>query len=244
MLPIPAIDMKDGQAVRLKQGRMEDATVFSDNLLEMATHWVENGATRLHLVDLNGAFAGSPKNADAVAAIVKRFPQIPVQIGGGIRDEDTANFYWDLGVKYCIIGSKAVSDPEYVHELANKYPGKLILGLDAKDGMVATDGWASVSRLQASALASQFDAHTIAAIIYTDIAKDGMMAGVNIEQTCALADATNIPVIASGGVSSLDDISALREARPALYGAIVGRALYDNAFTLREAYIAAGLRSA
>lgn len=239
MLPIPAIDLKDGQCVRLKQGRMEDATIFSDDPVAMAAHWIAQGATRLHLVDLNGAFAGSPQNADVVRAIARRFPDVPLQIGGGIRDEDTARHYWDLGVAYCIIGSKAVSDPEFVAELAAKYPKKIILGMDAKDGMVATDGWASVSNVTAGDLAQRFSAATIAAIIYTDISKDGMMGGVNVSQTAALAGATAIPVIASGGVASLQDIIALRDAQPAIYGTIIGRAIYDGAFTLQEAYTAA-----
>lgn len=236
MLPIPAIDLKDGQCVRLKQGRMEDATVFSTNPITMADHWIAQGATRLHLVDLNGAFAGSPKNAEVVAAIAKKHPQIPLQIGGGIRDEATANYYWDLGVHYVIIGSKAVSDPQYVVTLAAKYPKKIILGIDAKNGYVATDGWAKISDVKATELVKKFDDNTIAAIIYTDISKDGMMAGVNIEQTTELAGATKIPVIASGGVASLQDIELLKKAEPKIYGAIVGRALYDHAFTLQEAY--------
>lgn len=236
MLPIPAIDLKDGQCVRLKQGRMEDATVFSNNPVKKAAHWISQGANRLHLVDLNGAFAGSPKNTDVVLEIAKRFPNIPLQIGGGIRDEDTAKHYWDLGVQYCIIGSKAVSDPDYVLSLAEKYPKRLILGIDAKDGYVATDGWANISGIKATELAQKFSSETIAAIIYTDISKDGMMEGVNIAQTTALASATSIPIIASGGVSSLKDIIALREARPEIAGAIIGRALYDGAFTLKQAY--------
>ncbi|UJF24808.1 1-(5-phosphoribosyl)-5-[(5-phosphoribosylamino)methylideneamino]imidazole-4-carboxamide isomerase [Suttonella sp. R2A3] len=243
MLPIPAIDLKDGQCVRLKQGRMQDATVFSDDPVEMAAHWVAQGATRLHLVDLNGAFAGSPRNADVVRAIAARFPDLPLQIGGGIRDEETAKHYWDLGVRYCIIGSKAASDPQAVADLADRYPGKIILGLDAKDGFVATDGWASVSSLKATDLAQQFSRETIAAIIYTDIAKDGMMGGVNLEQTTHLASTTDIPVIASGGVSSLSDIAALRDAEPAVAGVIVGRAIYDGAFTLAQAYETAGINA-
>lgn len=239
MLPIPAIDLKDGQCVRLKQGRMEDATVFSDNPVEMAAHWIQQGATRLHLVDLNGAFAGSPQNAEVVKQIAKRFPHIPLQIGGGIRDEATAKHYWDLGVKYVIIGSKAVSDPEFVAALAEKYPKRIILGIDAKNGYVATDGWAKISDTKATELAKRFDPKTIAAIIYTDISKDGMMGGVNITQTAELAGATAIPVIASGGVASLADITGLRDATPKIYGTIVGRAIYDGAFTLKQAYQAA-----
>lgn len=241
MLPIPAIDLKDGQCVRLKQGRMEDATVFSSDPVQTAAHWIEQGATRLHLVDLNGAFAGSPQNAEVVRAIMNAFPHIPLQIGGGIRDEATACHYWDLGVQYCIIGSKAVSNPQAVAELAAKYPQHLILGIDAKDGFVATDGWANISNIQAADLARQFNPAHFAAIIYTDISKDGMMGGVNLAQTAALAQATAIPVIASGGVSSLADISALKNSTTAIAGAIIGRALYDGAFTLGEAYACAGI---
>lgn len=241
MLPIPAIDLKDGQCVRLKQGRMEEATVFSDNPADTAAYWIEQGATRLHLVDLNGAFVGSPQNADVVRTIARRFPHIQLQIGGGIRDEATAKHYWDLGVKYCIIGSKAVSDPEFIIALAAKYPKRIILGIDAKNGMVATDGWAKISNVKATELVKHFHADTVAAIIYTDIAKDGMMAGVNLLQTTELACATDIPVIASGGIASLQDIIALSQANPPIYGAIVGRAIYNGAFTLREAYQAAGI---
>lgn len=234
MLPIPAIDLKDGQCVRLKQGRMEDATVFSPDPVATAARWVEQGTKRLHLVDLNGAFAGSPQNAQAVADILAAYPDLDLQIGGGIRDEATACHYWELGVRWCIIGSKAVTDPGYVATLAAKYPQRLILGIDAKDGFVATDGWANVSASKAAELAKRFDPAHIAAIIYTDIAKDGMMGGVNLAQTAELAQATAIPVIASGGVSSLADLRALKAAGN-IYGAIVGRALYDGAFTLNEA---------
>lgn len=241
MLPIPAIDLKDGQCVRLKQGRMEDATVFSHDPVQTAAHWIEQGANRLHLVDLNGAFAGSPQNADVVRAIMAAFPHIPLQIGGGIRDEATACHYWDLGVQYCIIGSKAVSQPQAVAALAAKYPQRLILGIDAKDGYVATDGWANISAVKAAELAAEFDPAHFAAIIYTDISKDGMMGGVNIEQTSALARATPIPVIASGGVSGLADIQALKNSSTPIAGAIIGRALYDGAFSLSEAYQTAGI---
>lgn len=236
MLPIPAIDLKDGQCVRLKQGRMEDATIFSNDPVEVAARWIAQGATRLHLVDLNGAFAGSPKNADVVRAIMRAFPHIPLQIGGGIRDEATACRYWEIGVQYCIIGSKAVSDAQAVAALGEKYPQRLILGIDAKNGLVATDGWAQISDVSAIALAQRFNPEHFVAIIYTDISKDGMMAGVNLEQTTALAKSTTIPVIASGGVSSLADIQALSQSQTPIYGAIVGRALYDGAFSLREAY--------
>ena len=240
MLPIPAIDLKDGKCVRLKQGRMDDATVFSDSPLETATRWIAQGAKRLHLVDLNGAFAGSPQNAQAVADILHAHPHIELQIGGGIRDEATARHYFDLGVRYCIVGSKAVSDPDFVAALAARYPQRIIVGIDAKDGYVATDGWAAVSAVKAVDLAARLPSDSIAAIIYTDIAKDGMMGGVNLTQTAELAGSTRIPVIASGGVASLADIRALKAAGN-IYGAIVGRALYDGAFTLQEAYRAAEL---
>lgn len=236
MLPIPAIDLKNGQCVRLKQGRMEEATVFSDDPVEMAGRWFEQGATRLHIVDLDGAFAGSPQNADAVTAIVTTFPELVIQIGGGIRDEASANYYWALGVSHCIMGSKAVSDPESVRALSARYPGKIMIGIDAKNGRVATDGWAKISAIRADALAQRFSAEHCAAIIYTDIARDGMMDGVNIAETRALAAATDIPVIASGGICSPQDILDLCAVRPPIHGAIIGRALYQGAFTLKEVY--------
>lgn len=235
MLPIPAIDLKDGQCVRLKQGRMEEATVFSADPLATARRWIEQGAKRLHLVDLNGAFAGSPQNAQAVRDIRNAYPHIDLQIGGGIRDEATAQHYFDLGVRYCILGSKAISDPDFVIALAARHPGRIIIGIDAKEGYVATDGWASVSEVKATALAARLPHEHIAAIIYTDIAKDGMMAGVNLNQTAELAASTRIPVIASGGVATLDDIRALKAAGN-IYGVIIGRALYDAAFSLEAAY--------
>lgn len=235
MLPIPAIDLKDGQCVRLKQGKMEDATVFSANPLEIAQRWVNEGTSRLHLVDLNGAFAGEPKNAAVVKEIRKNFPDLILQIGGGIRDEATANFYWDLGVNFCIFGSKAAQNPDFVNNLAKKYPKKIILGIDAKNGMVAINGWAEVLDIKAIDLVNNFSAENIEAIIYTDIAKDGMMQGVNVEQTAELAGKTQIPVIASGGVSSLDDLKKLKNAKNPIFGAILGKSLYSGAFTLKEA---------
>lgn len=235
MLPIPAIDLKDGQCVRLKQGKMEDATVFSANPLEIAQRWVNEGTGRLHLVDLNGAFAGEPKNAEVIKEIRKNFPDLILQIGGGIRDEETANFYWDLGVNFCIFGSKAAQNPDFVNNLAQKYPKKIILGIDAKNGMVAINGWAEVLDIKAIDLVNNFSAKNIEAIIYTDIAKDGMMQGVNVEQTAELAGKTQIPVIASGGVSSLDDLKKLKNAKNPIFGAILGKSLYSGAFTLKEA---------
>lgn len=243
MLPIPAIDLKEGQCVRLKQGRMEDATHFSSEPLDIAEQWIAQGAKRLHLVDLDGAFAGSPKNRNTIYNIARTFPHIELQIGGGIRDQQTAQYYFDIGINYCIIGSKAVSAPESVAKLAAQYPQKIILGIDAKNGQVATDGWAKLSEIHATALAQQFNPEHIAAIIYTDIAKDGMMQGVNLQETIALAKATPIPIIASGGIAQLSDLHALKNAHPPIFAAILGRALYEKAFTLQEAYQSMGIKA-
>lgn len=235
MLLIPAIDIKEGKCVRLRQGRMEDDTVFSDDPLAMANRWVNEDARRLHLVDLDGAFAGQPRNADLVRAITKAHSSIPVQIGGGIRDVQTAAAYVDAGVAYVIVGTKAVSDPDFVSTLCREIPGKVIVGLDAVDGRVATDGWAKQSSLTALDLARRFEGEGISAIVYTDIDRDGMMQGVNVEATAALAKELSIPVIASGGVSSWQDISALcAHVDEGIMGAIVGRALYEGAIDLSK----------
>ena len=213
MLIIPAIDLKDGACVRLRQGRMEDSTVFSDDPVSMAAKWVEGGCRRLHLVDLNGAFEGQPVNGEVVTAIAKRYPNLPIQIGGGIRSLETIEHYVKAGVSYVIIGTKAVKQPEFVAEACKAFPGKVIVGLDAKDGFVATDGWAEVSSVQVIDLAKRFEADGVSAIAYTDIAKDGMMQGCNVPFTKALAEATSIPVIASGGIHNLGDIKALLDAK-------------------------------
>ncbi len=235
MLPIPAIDLKNQQCVRLKQGLMDKATVFSNNPVEMAGKWVAAGCERLHLVDLDGAFAGEPINGQVIADIVKAYPHIPVQIGGGIRTVETAKRYIDLGVKYVIIGTKAVEDPGFIAELCQVFPDNVIVGIDAKNGYVATDGWAKTSETKAVDLAKQFEGQGVQAIVYTDIAKDGMMQGVNVAQTAELANAVDIPVIASGGVASMDDIKNLIAADAPIYGTIIGRALYDGAIDLAEA---------
>ncbi len=236
MLLIPAIDLKDGQCVRLRQGRMDDTTIFSDNPVEMAERWVKAGARRLHLVDLNGAFEGKPVNGDVVRAVAGRFPDLPVQIGGGIRDAATVQAYLDAGVQYCIIGTKAVENPQFVVELCQQFPGHIIVGIDAKDGMVATDGWAEVSSVSAVELAQQFEQAGVSAIVYTDIARDGMMTGVNVEETARLADSISIPVIASGGVTNMDDIKALREVEEqGVVGTILGRSIYEGTIDLAEA---------
>jgi len=236
MLIIPAIDLKDGQCVRLRQGLMDDSTVFSDDPVAMAARWVEAGCRRLHLVDLNGAFAGEPVNGGVVTAITKAFPELPVQIGGGIRDLETIEHYVRAGVSYVIIGTKAVKEPEFVAQACAAFPGRIIVGLDARDGFVATDGWAEVSQIQAADLARRFDADGVSAIVYTDIARDGMMQGVNVEATVAMAEASSIPVIASGGITNLDDIRALNAvAACGIVGAITGRAIYEGTLDVSEA---------
>ncbi|MFK5951204.1 MAG: 1-(5-phosphoribosyl)-5-[(5-phosphoribosylamino)methylideneamino] imidazole-4-carboxamide isomerase, partial [Methylococcales bacterium] len=202
----------------------------------VAGKWVAQGARRIHLVDLDGAFAGKPKNADIIKAIAEMYPDVPVQIGGGIRDEETIQAYLDAGVQYVIIGSKAVSDPDFVREMASKYAGHVMVGLDAKDGMVATDGWATVSDRNAIDLAKEFEANGVVAIIYTDIARDGMMQGVNVEATAKLARAITIPVIASGGITNMDDIHGLgKVANDGIMGAITGRAIYEGTLDFVEA---------
>ncbi len=237
MLLLPAIDLKDGQCVRLRQGRMEDSTVFSDSPVDTATRWVEAGAKRLHLVDLNGAFDGKPVNSDSVQAIAKKFPNLPIQIGGGIRDAATVQAYLDAGVTYCIIGTKAVEDPEFVIDLCKQFPNHIIVGIDAKNGMVATDGWAEVSTVSAIDLAKKFEQAGVVAIVYTDISRDGMMTGVNIEATVELAKSISIPVIASGGVTNMDDIIELCKIEDAgISGTILGRSIYEGTIDLAKAH--------
>lgn len=235
MLVIPAIDLKDGQCVRLRQGRMDDATVFSDDPLAMAAHWVAQGARRLHLVDLDGAFAGAPVNGEAVRAIARAHPQLPVQIGGGIRSAETIEAYLQAGVRYVIVGTRAVREPEFVARICREFPDRIIVGIDARAGLVATDGWAEVTAVRAVELARRFAADGVSAIVYTDIERDGMLGGVNVEATLAVAEA-GIPVIASGGVSNLDDIRALKAvAARGILGAITGRAIYEGTLDLAAA---------
>lgn len=233
MLIIPAIDLKDGQCVRLRQGRMEDDTVFSDDPVDMAGRWVAAGARRLHIVDLNGAFEGRPVNEQVIRAIAAAYPDLPIQLGGGIRDAATAAAYIEAGVSYVIIGTMAVREPEFVAELCRQLPGHVYVGLDAKDGKVAVDGWASDSGIDVIDLARRFEDNGIEGIIYTDISRDGMMQGVNAEATARLAEAVNVPVVASGGVSSMDDIRRLLAYREAgISAAIIGRALYEGQLDL------------
>src|SRR5690625_1849381 len=237
MLLIPAIDLKDGRCVRLRQGDMQDVTVFSDDPAAMAEQWLEQGAQRLHLVDLNGAFAGKPVNQEAIEAITSTIDnEIPIQIGGGIRDLNTIEKYLDLGIKYAIIGTAAVKQPGFLREACSAFPGQIIVGLDAKDGKVATDGWSKLTRHNVIDLAKKFENYGCEAIIYTDIGRDGMLTGVNIPATIALSQAVKIPVIASGGVSSLDDIQALCEAEDdGIEGVILGRSIYEGTVDFTQA---------
>jgi phosphoribosylformimino-5-aminoimidazole carboxamide ribotide isomerase len=235
MLLIPAIDLKQGHCVRLRQGRMEDDTVFSDDPLAVAQQWVDAGAKRLHMVDLDGAFAGKPANAEVIHRVCDAFPDLDVQVGGGIRDEETIETYLHAGVRYVILGTKAINAPHFVGDVCAEFPGHIIIGLDAKDGKVAIDGWSKLSNHDVIDIAQQFEADGVESIIYTDISRDGMMQGVNLESTKKLASAIHIPVIASGGVSNYDDIEALCAAEEdGVMGAIVGRAIYEGTIDLKK----------
>lgn len=246
MLIIPAIDLKNGQCVRLKQGLMNEATVFSESPAEQARHWIAQGARRLHLVDLDGAFAGKPKNEPAIKAILKEVgDDIPVQLGGGIRDLDTIERCLDDGITYVIIGTAAVKNPGFLHDACVAFPGHIIVGLDAKDGKVATDGWSKLTGHDVVDLAKKYEDYGVEAIIYTDIGRDGMLSGVNIEATVRLAQALTIPVIASGGLASVKDVQALCEvAHEGVVGSIAGRAIYDGTLDFKAAQEAADKASA
>ncbi|MFN7667121.1 MAG: 1-(5-phosphoribosyl)-5-[(5-phosphoribosylamino)methylideneamino]imidazole-4-carboxamide isomerase [Burkholderiales bacterium] len=237
MLLIPAIDLKDGQCVRLKQGDMDAATIFSNDPAAMAEHWLAQGARRLHLVDLNGAFAGKPKNEGAVKAILKAVNgRIPVQIGGGIRDLDTIERYLDDGIDYVIIGTAAVKNPGFLHDACGAFAGHVIVGLDAKEGKVATDGWSKLTGHEVIDLAQKFEDYGVEGVVYTDIGRDGMLSGVNIEATVKLAQALKVPVIASGGVSTVADIEALCAVQDEGVEAVIcGRSIYTGALDLKSA---------
>ena len=234
MILYPAIDLKDGQCVRLYKGEMAQATVFNDSPADQARAFADQGAEWLHLVDLNGAFAGTPVNASAVEAILGAVT-IPCQLGGGIRDMATIESWLKRGLARVILGTVAVENPDLVREAARAFPGQVAVGIDARDGRVATKGWAEETNVLVTELARQFEDAGVAAIIYTDINRDGAMQGPNIDATAALARAVSIPVIASGGVSRLDDLIALRDCGAKLDGAISGRALYDRKLDLAEA---------
>ncbi len=235
MLVIPAIDIKEGRCVRLKQGRMSDETVFSDIPEEMAVKWHEYGAQRLHLVDLDGAVQGKPVNKDVIRRIVNAVP-IPVELGGGVREMPVLEAYFELGLQFLILGTVAHKDPEFVYNACRAFPGQIILGIDAKNDSVAVEGWTEDIRQTPRELAKQFEHAGIAAIIYTDINRDGMRTGCNLEATRDLARSTDIPVIASGGISGLADVfEILPLAADGVTGMITGRALYDGSLDLREA---------
>jgi phosphoribosylformimino-5-aminoimidazole carboxamide ribotide isomerase len=235
MIIIPAIDLKDGKCVRLEQGLMDKDTVFNDNPAAQAMEWQRQGGELLHIVDLDGAFAGEPRNKDAIEDIVKSI-SIPAQLGGGIRDLATIEAYLSLGLSRVIIGTAAQRNPELVVEACRKFPGRIVVGIDAKSGMVAVQGWAEATGITATDLASKFEDCGVSAIIYTDISRDGMLQGPNIEATKALAEAISIPVIASGGVSSLNDIKNLMAIESSgVTGVITGKAIYTGAIRLAEA---------
>ncbi len=237
MQVIPAIDLRGGCCVRLRQGDYNQETIFGDDPAAMAAHWEAEGATRIHLVDLDGAKTGSPVNVGAVRAILDRV-RVPCQLGGGVRDQKTIAAWLDAGVERVIVGTQALKDPDWFRTMAQTYPERLVLGLDARDGRVATEGWLDVSSVEATTLAEQFDDLPLGGVVYTDIARDGMLEGPNVNATRALAVRLKTPVIASGGVGSLEDLDRL--AALPIVACIVGRALYDGRFRLSEARERAG----
>lgn len=240
MMLIPAIDIKDGKCVRLRQGRMDDETIYSDDPVATAARWVAAGARRLHVVDLNGAFEGSPVNSEVIREISQAFPQVPVQVGGGIRDEETIQTYLDAGVRYVIVGTKAVTTPHFVSDICLEFPGHVIVGLDVRDGKVAIEGWSKLSRHDAVDLARHFEEDGVEAIIFTDIRRDGMMTGLNLDATVAFARTLRIPVFASGGVTNLDDIRALAMVESeGIAGAVTGRAIYEGTLDFHAAQVLA-----
>jgi len=237
MLLIPAIDLKDGRCVRLRQGDLDEATVFSEDPAAMALHWLDLGARRLHLVDLNGAVAGKPKNDAPIKAILDAVgDDMPVQIGGGIRDLDTIETYLDAGISYVIIGTAAVKNPGFLQDACGAFPGRIIVGLDARDGKIATDGWSKLTRHDVLDLAKKFEDYGCEAIIYTDISRDGMLSGVNVDATVRLAQHVRIPVFASGGIAGIGDIEALCAVEDeGVEGAILGRSIYEGALDFQAA---------
>ncbi len=238
MIVIPAIDLKDGRCVRLLQGDMSRSTVFSDDPVSVARRWKDYGCKRLHLVDLNGAFAGEPVNGDIVEQIAEEMADVPIQVGGGIRTLETMERYCDAGASNIIIGTKAISDIGFVIESCRSFPGKISVGLDARDGRLATEGWSKVSSLMAIEYVEKLVGLGVFEIIYTDISRDGMMGGVNVEATLSMARATNIPIVASGGIRDLEDIKRLLEVSSAgIVGAITGRAIYESTLDFKQAQL-------
>ena len=242
MLIIPAIDLKDGRCVRLKQGDMSSATVFSDDPVAMAKHWAAQGAKRLHIVDLNGAIAGRPRNEKVIREMIAAVGDaVPIQLGGGIRDLDAIESYIDAGVTYVVIGTAAVKNPGFLSDACYAFPGHVIAGLDAKEGKVAVEGWSKLTGHDVVDLAKKYEEYGIEALIYTDIGRDGMMTGINIDATLKLAQQLKTPIIASGGLNSLKDVQAVCEklAPEGVIGAIAGRALYEGKLDLQKAQAAA-----
>lgn len=236
MLLIPAIDLKDGKCVRLRQGRKEDVTVFSDDPIAVARRWVSQQAKRLHIIDLDGAFGGSPRNMRVVEQIATTFEDLTIQVGGGIRDEDTVQSYINCGVQYVIIGTRAASQPHIIKDLCLEFPNHIIVGLDIKNGKVATEGWSKVSHHDPIDLAQHFENDGVVAIIHTDISRDGMMKGPNVKSTLELAASTHIPIIAAGGFTTLEDIKlACNTGEEEIQGVILGRTLYEGTIDLAEA---------
>ena len=236
MLLIPAIDIKNGKCVRLRQGNMNDETIYSENPLKIADRWIKEGAKHLHIVDLDGAVSGKPGNAHTIHSITEAHPDIIIQVGGGIRDEDTIQTYLDAGVNYVIIGTRAVTTPHFVSDVCLEFPNHIIVGLDTKDGKLATEGWSKLSNHDAVDMAQRFEEDGVVAIIFTDIGRDGMMSSVNISATLELCQHITIPVIASGGIKNMDDIKALCEiASEGVEGAITGRAIYEGTIDFRKA---------
>jgi phosphoribosylformimino-5-aminoimidazole carboxamide ribotide isomerase len=236
---IPAIDFKDGKVVNLKQGRLDQSTTYSDDPIGMAAHWVSQGAERLHLVDLDGAFQGYPANQAAIATIAANHPELVIQLGGGIRSAEVIEAYLKVGVNYVIIGTQAVDEPEFVGAMCKEFPGHIMVGLDGLHGMVAKNGWKDVTDISVKSLAVLFESDGIEAIVYTDIGKDGMMGGVNLNATRDLVESVSVPVIASGGVTDMGDIKALLEVEAkingGITGVITGRAIYEGTLDLAEA---------
>lgn len=231
---IPAIDFKDGKVVNLRRGKLDQSTTYSDDPVGMADRWVAQGCERLHLVDLDGAFEGEPVNADLVKAIAGNHPGLTIQLGGGVRSPEVVDAYINAGVDYLIVGTRAAQDPAFVGQMCRQFPGHIIVGLDGLNGMVAINGWKEVTGIPVASLAAQFADDGIAAIVYTDIDKDGMMGGVNVAATKDLADSVPVPVIASGGVTGIKDIKALLDAG-GIKGVITGRAIYEGTLDLGEA---------
>ena len=238
MIVIPAIDLKDGRCVRLLQGDMNRSTIFSDDPISVARRWKDFGCKRLHLVDLNGAFAGEPVNGDIVEQIAEEMADVPIQVGGGIRTLETIKRYCDAGASKIIIGTKAISDIDFVTEACRSFPGKISVGLDARDGRLATEGWSKVSSLMAIEYVEKLVDLGVFEVIYTDISRDGMMGGINVEATLSMARATNIPIVASGGIRDLEDIKRLLEvSSEGIVGAITGRAIYEDTLDFKQAQL-------